>query len=280
LHDWAKITAAEPSQARDDTAIWGRAVEGVQLSLEFEKNLFLRGEPVAAHVYVRNNSRNTIHFPGTGGEVGILLMAVSPAKQLVADNYKTLANQLYLDVPSNKIIEVESGAEKAYEVRFDTRFNTEFKGAYTIYAKLPFFTAEGRALEVISENALIHVVAEPSGSAPVTHLQGSDRASPMRKPDWFSNVLGHGGAASDKAQSVKPPASSNPGENHPEHPSLFHHKNNPNDTNQMGLIAQATGESSGIKAKRFFGWITVMLCVGTAWWHYRRRRAGPSSRNK
>lgn len=147
--------------SQDPEGNWGKASEGLQLSIRFEKDSFKSGEPIVGSVLVRNTSDKSLwyfDFYGAGADSVVCEFIVLDVEKQVVSRSQT---NRWLNVKDgrNMRIEVHAGTQRKYPIGIDQRFKMNTPGKYFIQAKkrVPKAGGDGFA-DITSGEAVITIL--------------------------------------------------------------------------------------------------------------------------
>jgi hypothetical protein len=151
----ASRNSTDSRSADDDLeGNWGTASEGFQLSIRFEKQVFVVGEPIAATILLRNVSVEDLHYHdllGLGRDFKLLV---------VNQQRKALADLADHSRGKSRWHTLFKGTQHKVQVRLDSRFDMSAAGEYVVSVarRVP-----EQASRVITEQLMTNVVVSPEG---------------------------------------------------------------------------------------------------------------------
>jgi hypothetical protein len=156
---------------------WSSALNGLQLSLRFEKEEFLAGEPVIAILLVRNVSENEIMIRDSGfpqhSSMGKFTIVNSASRQVLP-----AMHTLYYG--SIKGVSLSPKAQDRYEINLEEIFDLSKPGSYLVYASYPFKVFETNSEELISGPVPIRILPATNlmtNSSPIQNERNTNQGS-------------------------------------------------------------------------------------------------------
>jgi hypothetical protein len=166
IEEAQKSKESRPAE-QDPEGHWGKVVDGLQLSLRFEKQEFTNGEPILATILMRNVSDKPLNYirqTVTGHPCPIHVSVWEDQQKL---NLKTDENGILRASASN--VRLYPRTQHKYRLRLDRFYDLSKAGTYSVQAEYgprapngPFpVRAPGRE-EITSQKAAISITNAPA----------------------------------------------------------------------------------------------------------------------
>ncbi len=174
----SRSKASRPAE-EDVEGHWSPVTRGFQLSLRFDNEPHVTGEPVMATLLVRNTTSHTLYFDTiSGNDAPFDFLIVNDQRKLVPP----LEKPVEIISGSIKRMDVDPGMQRRYKVRLDDKFSLDEKGTYAVTAKMKvslagFFGAGSpQDIELATGNTLLQIVS----SLPVTPGRKKDETAMIK----------------------------------------------------------------------------------------------------